>query len=217
VFQISSPDAALPAHWTAVTAADGRGSADVRLEILSFLLQHDCKARRIPPCGGEDLAANVERMAADLELCWVRQNPIHVVKFSRFDYAMEFRRLLELPEERQYTSLRSTELTRWVTTEFWDAFTAICGGSWVEGSLAADREPSGSREELLAWRPCKKPLQELWKKCAPRRYSFPFYFELLEVRRVPTALGLLIWALFTPELFTPGLTRRARGHVRTVR
>ena len=137
-------------------------------------------------------AACIERMATELELRWVRENPLHVVKIGRFDYAMEFKRLLEPGEEQQYTALRSMELSRWITTEFWDVFNRINGGDWIGGSLvsghALESAAGASRNSqsqlkpigLLTWRPTKKPLQDLWKKCPPQRFAFPFYFELLE-------------------------------------
>jgi hypothetical protein len=174
----ADPDISLPSHW----AAD-ENRPETRLEMLAFLLQHDCKQRQatVVQFGAAD-AASIERMATELELRWVRENPIHVIKIGRFDYAMEFKRLLEPGEERQYTALRSMELCRWITTEFWDVFNRINGGDWISGSLVSGRPLDAQPKAvgLLAWRPCRKPLQELWKKCPPQRFAFPFYFELLE-------------------------------------
>ena len=169
-------DVQLPLHWA---ADDNR--PETRMEMMSFLLQHDCKQRQVPQFGSVD-TASIDRMATELELRWVRENPIHVFKIGRFDYAMEFRRLLEPEEEHQYTALRSMDLCQWITTEFWDAFNRINGGDWVGGSLVCG-QPLDTLPKaigLLAWRPSRKPLQDLWKKCPPQGFAFPFYFELLE-------------------------------------
>ena len=171
-------DASLPG-WA--DAADDNPAT--RLEILAFLLQHDCKRHQIP-LFDDASATSVERMSLELERRWVRENPIHVMKIGRFDYAMEFRRVLELGEERQYTALRSADLCRWITTEFWDIFNRINGGEWICGSLVSGQPLESTcqlgQAPLLAWCPSRKPLQDLWKKCPPQRDAFPFYFELLE-------------------------------------
>ena len=90
----AEPDMALPAHWEGAM-----NTAEVRLEIISFLLEHDCKMKRIPQFSGEDVALNIE-MAAELELRRVRENPVHIVKFCKFDSCDGIRRILEIAEER---------------------------------------------------------------------------------------------------------------------
>ena len=62
----ADPDIALPAHWAG--AAESSESDSLRLELMNFLLQHDCKTRQLPHSSGDDIAANVERMAEQLEM-----------------------------------------------------------------------------------------------------------------------------------------------------